>query len=116
MGCPFDEKCNYWNKGDGRRNKCLSCPKWEGNLSQPITSRETFRIDATELPVKNPQKILIVIRTLPRKEATVLIQKYYLRYTNIEIAEYHGLKTKSAVSHILRRATKNVLKKLRKCK
>ena len=74
----------------------------------------TIRIDITDIPpMKNPAYILSVIKTLPEREATVLLQKNYLRYTNIQIAEYHGLKTKSAVSNILRSATRNVLKKLK---
>ena len=71
-------------------------------------------MDLTEIPLKkNPDYILAVIRTLPEKEATVLLQKNYLNYTNIQIAEYHGLKTKAAVTKIIQRATKNVLKKLK---
>ena len=113
MGCPFDENCKYWNEKRSS-SKCLPCKKWEGHLNQPVYSPQTIRMDLTEIPLtKNPDYVLSVIRTLPEKQATVLIQKNYLRYTNLQIKEYHGFKTESAVSNIIQRATKNVLKKLK---
>lgn len=114
MGCTFDEQCAYYNNGNGSKNKCLACRKWEGNLSQPITGSEYFRQDITDIPPsKSFDYIFAVIRTLPKKQATVLIQRHYLNYSRKEIQEYHGFKTKTAVSNLIQRATENVLKKLK---
>ena len=111
--CPFDKQCKNFNDGDGI-SKCLPCPKWEGSLDQPIKGPEYFKMDITDIPsMKNHDYILAVMSTLPEKQAIVLFQRHYLRYSRERIRVYHGFKTKSAVSNIIQRATENVLKKLK---
>ena len=115
MGCPFDDKCKFYNKGEGTRNKCLTlCDKWECSLNKPITSSLTVKIDITEIPTKRSAYVLAIIRTLPEKQATILIQKNYLNYTHLQIKEYHGFKSESAVSNIIKRATESILAKLKR--
>lgn len=114
MGCPFDNKCNYYKEGNGKRDKCLPCPKWEPELSEFTIGPDFFKRDITEIPLsKKYDYVLSVIRTLPKKQATILIQRHYLNYSREEIQEYHGFKSKEAVSNIIRRATRNVLTKLK---
>ena len=98
--------CHYWNNGRGEKD-CLRCKRYK-DLQIKSIRRQSIKTeylpDAVVENMEDPRvrDLMMIIKQLPGRYSTPIMQRSVLSMSLQEIALYHNLKRSTVLRRILK--------------